>query len=283
MKGTIHSLKRRIKSIRSTGQMTNAMKTVAISKYNRTLAALQLFTPYYDACSALLAEVGFAPNGNEIKRGNKICFVVLTANRGLCGTYNNDVFKKLSEVIPPDGNYCVVICGRWGQNSYKSKQIQNVIKCFDIPDIPDYGSASALAAYLQGLYESDTEIGSVRFVMQEFINIMTQIPTENEYLPPAVLDTAAQTEYVFDPDKAQLSQGLQTRCLNAAVYKYLLSSAVGAHGAMFVAMRTSAENSEEMLNNLELELNRMRQTAVTTQVIEIASGNIAALNTEGEN
>ena len=281
MKGTIRSLKRRVKSIRSTQQMTKAMKTVAISKYNRALVLLGQFTPYYKACAALLSDAGGFREDNDSKRGTKACYVALTANRGLCGAYNIDIIRKLKETLSGEEDYCVVMCGRWGQGLCESNRIKNVIRKFDVPDIPDYETAAKLSEYLQKLYV-DEDLREVCFVAQDFKNVMSQVPQVNRFLPVSTDGNEEGTDYIFEPDESELIVQLTRRCLDAAVYKYLISAAAGAHGAMLIAMRAAADNSGKMLDELELELNRMRQTAVTTEVIEVASGSLAEHETKGD-
>lgn len=270
MKGTFNFLKRRIKSIKNTQQVTNAMKTVAVSKYNRSNAKMSEFMPYYNALSVLLSDIGT----DGLYKGNDsagVLYVVITANRGLCGTYNNDVIKKFEESAQSVDDFDVLMCGNWGCTNYKGIYADKITEKFEIPDIPEYDAAQKLSEHLCDLYQKGN-YGKIVFITQNFKNILYQQPTEIVFLPYEQRDSADDDIFSFYPKKEELCDNVVKQALDATVYKVLINAAVGAHGAMLVAMRTSSDNSAEMLADLELQLNRMRQTAVTTEVIEVASG-----------
>lgn len=272
MNGGIRSLRRRIKSITSTEQMTKAMKTVAVSKYNHALARLNGFGPYADKCRELLLSSGGFHAEPKEGAENEVVYVLLTANRGLCGAYNLDLMREAERLIKAETRRCsLVVCGKWGADYAASKKLPNVIKTFVFADIPEYEDAAQLTELLCSLY-LEGRAGEVCFISQHFKNILTQIPTVTSFLPKGEPETAADGDYIYVPDRDAIRRELTRRCLNAEVYKLLLSAASGAHGAMLIAMRTASDNSTAMLSQLELKLNRMRQSAVTTEVLELSGG-----------
>ena len=280
----IRELKRRIKSISSTEQMTKAMKMVAVSKYNKALLKMQDFKPFSKQCTRLLNQLAGDIEGSPLAENrpvNKICYVAVTGNRGLCGSYNMDLFRKLIAMLKEENReYTIVMCGKWGAGHYQSSKIEGVSKVFEVDDIPTYAQAVEISEYLRDLFLSG-EADEICFVYQAFKNILTQTPVTKVFLPfqreekPDGGDAGAGTEYLFVPDRESILGDLVVRCLNTEVYRILLDMAVGANGSMMMAMRNASENSSTMIADLSLTLNRMRQNSVTTEVLEIASGTVA--------
>ncbi len=269
MSSGMHDLQRRIKTVQSTHKVTSAMRTVAAAKYNRARVQAENFAPYRDACLKLLADVGI--EYEAAPSAGRPCYLAVTANRGLCGSYNEDLMRSLCDRLDKEkGDYCVIICGRWGCDHFSSFGIKNVVKTFYLSDIPTPAEVEKLCAYLRGLYSSG-EVGSITAVTQTFKNILNQTPALTRILPPEASPPSVPGKYIFEPDRSAITQQLKDRCLMANVYGLLLSAAEGAHGAMLIAMRQAAESSDTMLRQLERTLNRMRQAAVTTEVIEVSS------------
>ena len=272
MSGSMRELRHRIRSVGSTEQMTRAMRTVAVSKYSRVQATAQAFEPFRDACGRLLQAVGGTGDAPRpvVKR---VCYVCVTANRGLCSSYNLEVIRYLTELLAKEEHdYSVILCGRWGEENAAGCGVGHIAETIPIPDTPDYGKALELTRHLRKLW-TDGTADEVVLVWQRFRNILTQTPDSVRLLPFAGSEAVpAEERYLFLPDRESLLPGLREQCLTSQVYGILLSAASGAHGAMLVAMRQAADNSAEMLAALELQLNRMRQATVTTEVLELSSG-----------
>lgn len=287
MSGSIRELKRRLKSIATTEQMTKAMKTVAVSKYSKALALAEDYKAYADQCEHLLSLLGGPePVTREDEPGDPgaekgVCYVVITGNRGLCGMYNLELMRYLQSLIDgEDRKVSIVMCGKWGQENAGQLTGAEVIRNFTLHDMPDYGQARALADYMMQLYRSGA-YDRVAFVIQRFQNVLVQVP-ETDPFPPKQEQTAGeiQRDYVFLPDRQALRQELTELCIAAYVYRLLLNCAKGVHGATLAAMRTAADNSGEMYEELSQRLNRLRQMSATTEVIEL-SGAAAAEQESG--
>ena len=278
MSGTTRDLKRRLKSIVATEQMTKAMKTVAVAKYNKTLTVTEKFDVYAAQCRHLLAALGSAAETQrEAAPCGRVCYVLVTGNRGLCGMYNLEIVRYLQECIAREPRPVdLVICGKYGAGIQNTITGAQVIGCFDIADIPTYEEARRLYDYLRELYESG-RADEVSFVCQQFKNVLVQTPCMQQVFPrqPEQTENAGSTEYLFLPERDAIIGSLMDLCAAASVYRTLLDCALGVHGATLTAMRTAADNSAEMYNELSLTLNRMRQMAATTEVIEL-SGSAAA-------
>ena len=268
---TLRELKRRIKSVTSTRQMTQAMKMVSVSKYNRALARYNAFLPYQAQCARLERALGglslTLPEGRTVRR---VCYVVLTGNRGLCGDYNQEVLRLLRQTLAAQTlPYDVMFCGRWADEN--AADIPHTL--FPLDDIPTWEQSNALARQLLDRFTRG-EADEVYFVYQQFKNVLTQVPACEKFLPQAPAEAGKQEEYLFEPDREALGRALLERCVYARVYEILLGAATGFQGAMMMTMRAAADNSETMLESLSLTMNRLRQSSVTTQVLEISSAAI---------
>lgn len=275
-------LKRRIRTVATTEQVASAMRTTAMSKYTRTHAKSQDFHRYLDECLRLLHLLGSAdaaPDG--VCRRRRVCYVAITANRGLCGDYNEALFRFLKQTLAQEQEEsCLILCGKWGAERVASRGLENVIDVFPVDSVPAYAQAKALYLRILELWTRG-EVDRVVFVYQRFRNILTQTPVCEQIFPVAPTEEgAAAQDVIFVPGREEMLPRLREQCLAAQVYGILLNAAEGAHGAMLMAMRTAADNCAEVRAALELELNRMRQAAVTTEVLEI-SGGAAAKQNEG--
>lgn len=281
MSGTARDLKRRLKSIATTEQMTKAMKTVAVAKYNKTLSVTQKFDVYAAQCRHLLAALGSVlPEQEERTPVNRVCYVLVTGNRGLCGLYNIEILRFLQEKIRQESReVLLVLCGKYGVAQQHTLEGAQVLSAFPVEDIPTYETARSLYDYLRELYESG-QVDEVSFVCQKFKNVLVQTPSVLPVFPrqPEEGESEQAGDYLFVPDKEGILDGLMTLCAASSVYRTLLDCALGVHGATLTAMRTAADNSAEMFEELSLTLNRMRQMAATTEVIELSGSSAAREN-----
>jgi len=270
---SIRDVKRRIRSISSTEQITQAMKTVALSKYNRVQTGLQAFLPYEAACRDILSRMGSARLQPPEHAEPTVCYVVITANRGLCGSFNMDLIRFLEVQLAREGRpYFLAVCGKWGRNLCQEGRLSGVRKFFPAADLPEYGQAEELAAWVTELITTG-KATEIRVVSQHFVNLLKQQPENVCLFPCEDMQTADDGEEILClPDRETVLRTLQDRCLASRIYGLLLSAAAGAHAAMLVAMRAASDSSSAMLEELTLHYNRLRQAAVTTEVLELAGG-----------
>lgn len=278
MSGSMRDLRRRIRALTSTEQLTRAMRTVASSKYNRVQQRSRRFYPYSQAAFRLLQAVGAqeeAPRAME-----RVSYVCFTANRGLCGAYNADLMRYLAELLQQEEReYSVYLCGRWGVENAALYEVDHVQRDFPAHDIPEYAQARDMADFLWELWSSGVT-DEVIFVYQKSRSILSQTPVSERFLPLTTEGEPAGGEYIFSPERERLLPALRSQCLSARAYGVMLMAAEGAQGAMMNAMRQASDNAQEMLGELKLELNRMRQQAITTEMLELASGKNANKDSE---
>ena len=262
---SLRSLKARINSVNSTYKVTSAMKTVAMSKFNLASSHYAKYEAYYNACGEILDSLGgagrFLPKGEG--SGRK-CYVLITSNRGLCGSYNTELLRYFKESVLSKGDK-IIVCGKWAA-SRLGDGAENVT----VSDVPSYQETEALFEKLAGLYESG-EADEVSFVYQDYVNMLTHAPKVERLFPTDSGQGKSGGDIIYLPDRSEVAESALLLCLRSKVYGIMLKAATGAQAATLVAMRTASDNSEAMLRELEQTLNRMRQAMVTTEVIEVSS------------
>lgn len=274
--GNLREMKKRLRSINTTEQLSGAMKTVAAAKYSQISSILERYRPYKDAVDRIIKQFGAALTG-AIKCGDPSspnCFVVISSNKGLCGGYNTELFAYADRVLDSyDGAYQLVTCGKLAAAYYSSGD-HKVEKSFVLPDVPEYSVYQNLIDYLTGEYRNGG-ISSVTFIYQSFKNMLTQTPAEYTVLP-FNSNTAECVDYdgtIYIPDRSAVLDEACTRCVHAAMYSVLIEAAAGAQAATLMAMRAAYDNASETALDLQMQISRKRQSEVTASVIETSSDN----------
>ena len=268
---TLQSLRKRLKSVNSTKELTHAMRTVATAKYSKVSAARDAFEDFYLECESVASSIDFndmfTPEKNDAAKN---CYVLLTANKGFCGAFNAEVSRFFEAEIKNEGTLPLIISlGKKGQSFLSSRKIG--FESFDLSDIPTYEEAAALKNRLLDLYLKG-EVRNVYIIYQEYINMLTQTPLKRQFLPrPARKKLSEDGELVFLPDKDAIKAPLSDLLLTSEIYEILLDSAAGTQGATIVAMKSASENAEKTSEKLETIINRRRQAEVTNSVIETSS------------
>ncbi|MBR1456551.1 MAG: ATP synthase F1 subunit gamma [Oscillospiraceae bacterium] len=282
----LRKIRTRIKSVESTRQITKSMKMVAAAKLRRTQASFNAQRDFAARCAAVLSEVSVAvPDPHDPlllphPAVKTVCWVLVVGNRGLCGTYNHALLRYVEELARADGRDCfLVVCGRWGRDLLPGTGLR-VERSFEISDTPTSAEAAELAAFLRELYLSG-RADEIRLVYQQYRSVLQQTPGEKRLLPiPLEEGTGGAREYLFEPDRDALLEKLLGLYLQNTVHSVLLEARTGEHSARMTAMTAAADNTEELIGELTLELNHARQSAITTEISEIVGG-AAALRRDG--
>lgn len=277
-------LKKHLHSIQMTGQLAGAMKTVSAAKLNRLNSALQSFSSYQSLCQQMIDRFGsdlseMYPCQNP---DAPVCYVLLGANRGLCGGYNIELYNYADTVLKKDGKEkrCIVV-GKHATAHYQGGTLP-IHKEYVLPDNLRYEDCMALLSEITTLYESGA-VSAVVLIYQEFVNMLTQVPTTHCLLPLASSETEpveksrkhrhtpVSTE-LYVPDKETVLKAAARTCLQADFYSHMLEAGAGNQAATLIAMRSAFDNAEESAAALESAISRKRQSDVTSSVIETASG-----------
>ena len=280
----LRAIRNRIKSVENTRQITKSMKMVAASKLRRTQAAFGAQREFARRCEKILADV--TAGAQDLKSPllqprptvGTVCYVLVVGNRGLCGAYNQSLLRYVEELAERNGRDCfLVVCGRWGKDLLPGTGLP-IRRSFDtISDTPRAHEARELAAYLRQLY-LDGEADEIRLVYQHYKSVLQQVPGEELLLPIARPGTGGESShYLFEPDRDSLLDKLLDMYMDNTIHSVLLEARTGEHSARMTAMTAAADNTEELIGELTLELNHARQSAITTEISEIVGG-ASALN-----
>jgi len=278
----LKEVRNRIGSVKSTQQITKAMKMVSAAKLKRATDAVMTMRPYSDKLNEVLGSVsaGLDTSDNvfgEEREVENVLIVAVTSDKGLCGGFNSYITKKVTFLIEEKyagKNVTVLTIGKKITDFCKRSQIQTVDTYSEYLSSATFTTISeasqfAMDSFLNGDYDK------VDLVYNEFKNVATQITRANAFLPiePVVAEKSTNDiDYIFEPNKAYILKHLIPKSLKTQFYTAVLNSVAGEHGARMTAMDKATDNAGELLKDLKLIYNRTRQAAITTEILEIVGG-----------
>ncbi|MCL2761239.1 MAG: ATP synthase F1 subunit gamma [Desulfuromonadales bacterium] len=283
----LKSIKKRIGSVKNTGQITKAMKMVSAAKLRKAQDNVVAARPYAEKLSEVLyrladsVEPGISPLlGKRERNSDRVLLVVVTSDRGLCGGFNAYICKTADKFLKENKNKYseikIMTIGRKGYDFLKNRY--EVWKSYsNIQSNLNYDTAAALGQEIISGY-IDEHYDEVHILYNEFKSVMSQVVTLTQMLPiiPETVseeDTVvAHTEYIYEPGQAALVSELLPKHIEVQIFRILLESVAGEHGARMTAMDSASKNATEMIGRLTLAYNRARQAAITTELMEIISG-----------
>ena len=284
----LRAIRSRIKSVENTRQITKSMKMVAAANLRKTQNAFTSLRHYAELSGDMLSEasggvVMDSPNPylKTHAENRRVCYVLLTGNRGLCGTYNQALLRYCEKLIREDRRETdLICCGRWGKDLIRAAGLA-VTETVEISDTPARDEALALVEKLKQLYR-DGEVDEVVLVYQKYRTVLAQTPGHERLLPLPfdVGSGSTDADVIFDPNRESLLDTLLDMYIGNTVHAALLEARTGEHSARMTAMTAASDNTEELINDLTLELNHARQAAITTEITEIASGAEALRNSK---
>jgi F-type H+-transporting ATPase subunit gamma len=287
MAGNLIFLRRRIKSVKNTQKLTKAMKTVAAAKLRRSTSELKRSRPYREKIAHLLQEAGnkAALQAQPLLRMDgegAAVLVVVASDKGLCGAFNSHVLKQAEaryrELAAAGGEVLLFTIGTKASR-YFSKRGMDPEKSFNgMISRLQFADAVNLAAELQKLFLNGGA-GSVEFAFAEFVSASKQqfvirrlLPVVLDEVERPVAEKAAAAErvgYIFEPGADAIFQALLPRFITATIYKFLLQSMAAEQMSRMVAMDLATRNASDMIRQLTLLMNKMRQAAITKELLEI--------------
>lgn len=270
----LQQLRKRLKSIRATGQLAEAMRTAATIKYSRVSRVREEFIPYANGSADMLALLGRFGICREAECvSDRDCLVLFGSNRGLCGGFNAELFRFMDRTLASESETPHIIsCSRKASAYLREHMLP--YEEFILSDVPDYEETHTLCEHLRALYASGT-VNRVRLIYQSYHNMLLQEPTDRQILLDPNEHRAANPDGIlYLPSPAAIGTRLALTCLNNEVFAVALDNASGAQAATLMAMRSACDNAAESAAKLETTINRRRQADVTASVIEIAFGNL---------
>ncbi|HEU4888489.1 MAG TPA: ATP synthase F1 subunit gamma [Thermoanaerobaculia bacterium] len=279
-------LRRRIRSVKNTQQITKAMKMVAAAKLRRAQERMMMARPYAAALREVLASVSTRvdvtkhPLLAEREEEKKVLLLVVAADRGLAGAFNTNVLRAAQNAIAEKGweHVELVPIGRKAFDFYKRRTIAirrqplHVYQALSLETARDIAKGF-IEDFLSG------EFDAVYVIYNEFKSIIAQRVTLDRILPLErtwVSDSEPAIDYIYQPSPEQILSDLLPKHIEFQLYRVLLESAAAEQGARMTAMESATKNASEMISHLTLTYNRIRQAAITKEIIEIVSGAAAA-------
>jgi len=280
-------LRRRIRAVKNTQQITKAMKMVAAAKLKRAQDRVTSSRPFAKKMSAVLGGLG-AKVADEFshplldERGDERYLIVLvSADKGLAGGFNANVIKatqafmKANEMIP---------VGRKGRDFFKRREVTFLEEYVGLTGTGRVNHADAVevANKIIKTFTEDTTIDKVFLVFTEFKTVLSQKPVIEQILPiPRDIveegaETGAQAEYIYEQPAAEIFGKLLPKQIETQIYKGMLESTASEQGSRMTAMDSASKNAGELIDSLTLNMNRIRQAAITKEIIEVVSGAAAA-------
>jgi len=283
---SLKDIKKRIASVKSTQQITKAMKMVSASKLRRAQEAVVAARPYADKMADVLSSLALRVDAESnpllaVRDKGKALVVLITGDRGLCGGFNVNISKAAERFIREKGqdyeSYELLIVGRKGNDYLKRRSGMVITKVYENlvgTKQVSYPTGALLGQEVIDLYRSG-EYDGVFLVYNAFQSVMTQTLTVAQLLPivPKKVDEGAQvTDYIYEPNAKNVLEEILPKHIEVQIFRSLLESSASEHGARMTAMDSASKNASEMIGKLTLQYNRARQAAITKELLEIISG-----------
>ena len=275
-------LRRRIRSVKNTEQITKAMKMVASAKLRRAQERVLASRPYAEIYSQMLSDVAAAAASAgtvvshpllAIREQKRILIVLVTSDRGLAGAFNSNITKAAQVFIAqhPEAQFQIEAVGRKGRDFFFRREMKLSGEHIGVVDKARFADAATIARKVIALYESES-VDAVYLIYNDFTSVMTQTLNITQLLPLTVSQGEEVTDYIYEQPPEKLMQTLLPKYVETGIYRAMLESAASEHAARMTAMDAATTNAAEVIEGLTLHLNRVRQASITKEIIEIVSG-----------
>jgi F-type H+-transporting ATPase subunit gamma len=284
-------IRRRIRSVKSTAQITKAMQMVASSKMRKAQEAAQAGRPYAQLMTKVLSEVSqhagdFTHPLMEKREVRQRAVVIVSTDKGLCGALNSNLLREAAKYDRQTTTF--VVAGRKGAQ-FLARTKRQLAAEFTYRDTPSFAEARAISRFLRDLFLKG-EVDSVELLFTNFITTLNQKPERFTFLPVGEIkgvktdlagaDLQAElvkgaTEFLFEPDAESVLGSLLPHYLNFILFQVLFEAKASEHSARMVAMKNATDNAKQLVRELTLEYNKLRQANITKELLEISSAAMA--------
>lgn len=285
--GNLKEIRTRIASIESTQKITSSMKLVSAAKLRRAQTSIQHLRPYSQKLNEILnnlADSNIEPDKMplfEAREPENVIIVVITSNKGLCGSFNSNIIKEVQNLIQEKyaaqnsaGHLQLICIGKKGYEQL-SKKYPVMLHNEKLLDNPDFTELSAMTDDIVMKFLQH-EVDKVDVVYNQFLNAATQRVTVEDFLPVVSHELEenhkVNSDYLIEPSADELMIELIPKILRTQLFKTLSDSIASEHGARMTSMTKATDNATEILRELRLKYNNARQSSITNELIEIVSG-----------
>jgi len=284
-------IRRRIKSVKNTAQITKAMQMVASSKMRKAQLAALAGRPYADLMNTILAQVSgnagdFTHPLMEKREGTKRAVILISSDKGLCGALNSNLTR---EAVKFDKDTTVFVCAGKKGAQFISRTKRKLAAEFTYKDAPLFAEARAISRFVQEMFLKG-EVDTVDVLYTNFISTLNQKPEVQPLLPigeikglqsgvtgeeSSIALEKSAVEYLFEPGADAVLGSLLPHYLNFQVYQFLLEAKASEHSSRMVAMKNATDNAKQLIKDLTLEYNKLRQANITKELLEITTAQMA--------
>jgi F-type H+-transporting ATPase subunit gamma len=274
-------LRRRIKSVKNTAQITKAMQMVAAAKMRKAQSAALAGRPYQEMLSRILAAVRgrVDPTSHEllaVRPVKRELILIFSTDKGLCGPLNTNLFREIGDLDRETTEYAVM--GRKAVQ-FIARTRRNLIADFALKDPVRFADIRPIARLASDKFVA-AQVDRVRVLYPQFVNTLTQQPVLRNLLPvPAEeLETAGEgskSEYLFEPDEHGVLESILPHYIAFQLFQMALNARASEHSARMVAMKSATDNAKQLIKDLTLEYNKVRQENITTELLEITTAQLA--------
>ena len=274
---SIKEVKNRIGSVKSTQQLTKAMKMVAAAKLKKAQDRVLQLRPYSKKLNEILSNLSSSINNDLFKTRdiNRALVVIVSSDKGLCGSFNSSLVKEFNSFCSQNKfkNVTVLPIGKKAYDFFKNSKFELNLNYWEGLNNFSYDNSSEICEYL-----IDSFLGSkfdkVSIIYNEFKNVAVQKTVSEDFLPVPQVDSESNSSnnYIFEPEKNKIVRHLIPQTLKTQLLKSVLESSASEQGSRMTAMSQATDNAGELLKELKLTYNRTRQAAITKEILEIVGG-----------
>ncbi len=276
----LRDLRNRITSIKNTKQITNAMKMVSASRLRKaqdTVVRARPYSDYVDLMLRILQKKNVTnphPMLISPNKDGRILLIVVTGDRGLCGSFNSTIIRYANQYIRENSQVDLVCIGRKAYDTYKKRSNLKIVAHFgSITEIKDISDLKQIRNEVINLFFS-MEYQKVDVIYNEFKSAIQQNLTCKQIMPiiPTESDEVSTIDFLYEPNETEIIEELGTRYVSVELWRILLESNAAEQGSRMTAMDNATNNATDLIEQLSLLYNRERQAQITTEIIEVASG-----------
>lgn len=277
----IREIKRQIKSIQNTKQITKAMEMVAASKLRRAQEKAEAARPYAEKLKEVVSSIAAGTKGIkhpmlEQREVKKTGYLVITSDRGLAGGYNANVLRAVMNTIRENhkstDEYSIFVIGRKGRDYFRRRNMPIVEEVTEISDSPAFADIKSISSKAVSFFE-EGKYDILYIFYNEFVNAITQTPVQKQLLPLAeVKAEGTVSSYEYEPSAEEVLSVLLPKYAETLIYSAVLDGKASEFGAKMTAMGSATKNASKMIGDLTLTYNRARQAAITQEISEIVAG-----------
>ena len=283
--GSLREIETRIKSTKKTSQITKAMQMVSASKLNRAEVNAKAFVPYMEKVQEVAASIAAGTDAShpmlESRPVKKTGYIIITADRGLCGGYNSNVIRKVANTISErhasKEEAMILAIGRKGYEFFSKRGYNVIDSVIGVSDHPSFAEINDIASKAVGMF-TDGTYDELYMYFTHYASIIEHVVTEEKILPLTDIATkdTELSSYEFEPSGEAILKVLLPQYAESLIFGALLESKASEHASSMTAMKNATDNAGELIDSLTLQFNRARQAAITQEITEIIGG-VAAL------